>query len=190
MTIKSIPSGATASAVALASFLSVLLANPLIAETPSKIKRNKQTQPKLVAAGDGEGDVASTPTSEASAPVKAGENSAETTENAPVHRFVATAYSLRGITASGRPVSKGVIAADRRVLPLGSRVRLEAGHYSGEYTVSDTGSLVRGKKIDIWMPSTREAMRFGRRQVKLTVLNYGKRPRTALKSGVLIRAKR
>ena len=93
----------------------------------------------------------------------------------PPASYVATAYSLRGRTASGRPVAKGLIAADPRHLPLGSRVRLEAGPYSGEYLVADTGSLVRGKRIDIWTPSSREAMRFGRRTVKLTVLSYGGR---------------
>ena len=93
----------------------------------------------------------------------------------PPTNYVATAYSLRGRTASGRYVAKGLIAADPRHLPLGSRVRLDAGAYSGEYLVADTGSLVRGKRIDIWTPSTREAMRFGRRTVKLTVLSYGGR---------------
>ena len=87
--------------------------------------------------------------------------------------YVATAYSLRGRTASGRPVSKGLIAADPRVLPLGSRVKLEAGNYSGEYLVADTGGAVRGRHIDIWTPSSREAMRFGRRVIKLTVLSWG-----------------
>lgn len=90
-------------------------------------------------------------------------------------KFTATAYALRGRTASGAGVRRGLIAADRRVLPLGTRVRLEAGGYSGEYVVADTGGLVRGRKIDIWVPSNREAMRFGRRPVKLTVLNYGGR---------------
>ena len=94
---------------------------------------------------------------------------------APPANYVATAYSLRGRTASGRPVAKGMIAADPRHLPLGSRVRLDAGTYSGEYLVADTGSLVRGKRIDIWTPTSREAMRFGRRTVKLTVLSYGGR---------------
>ena len=93
----------------------------------------------------------------------------------PPTTYVATAYSLRGRTASGRPVAKGLIAADPRHLPLGSRVRLDAGSYSGEYLVADTGTLVRGKRIDIWTPSSREAMRFGRRTVKLTVLSYGGR---------------
>ncbi len=93
----------------------------------------------------------------------------------PATSYVATAYSLRGRTASGRMVSRGLIAADPRVLPLGSRVRVEHPGYSGEYLVADTGGLIRGRRIDIWIPSTREAMRFGRRTVKLTVLSYGTR---------------
>ena len=95
----------------------------------------------------------------------------------PPTNYVATAYSLRGRTASGRPVAKGLIAADPRHLPLGSRVRLDAGTYSGEYLVADTGTMVRGRRIDIWTPTSREAMRFGRRTVKLTVLSLGRRSR-------------
>ena len=96
----------------------------------------------------------------------------------PPANYLATAYSLRGRTASGIPVGKGLIAADPRHLPLGSRVRLDAGTYSGEYLVADTGTLVRGKRIDIWTPTSREAMRFGRRTVKLTVLSLGAKKKT------------
>ncbi|HVF51373.1 MAG TPA: 3D domain-containing protein [Pyrinomonadaceae bacterium] len=100
--------------------------------------------------------------------------------SSPSQPFVATAYALRGRTASGRYVNRGIIAADRRLLPLGTRVRLDAGNYSGEYLVADTGGAVRGRKIDIWVPDNHEAMRFGRRTVKLTVLTHergNKRPR-------------
>lgn len=88
----------------------------------------------------------------------------------PVQIFSATAYSLRGRTASGQSVTRGLIAADPRVLPIGTRVRLEAGPWTGEYLVADTGGAIKGRKIDIWTPSSREAMQFGRRAVKLTVL--------------------
>jgi 3D (Asp-Asp-Asp) domain-containing protein len=94
--------------------------------------------------------------------------------------YTATAYSLRGRTASGRPVSRGLIAADPSVLPLGTRVRVEAGSFTGEYVVADTGGAVRGRRIDIWTPTSREAMQFGRRAVKLTVLSFGgKRAKSA-----------
>jgi len=84
--------------------------------------------------------------------------------------FTATAYCLRGRTALGHGVRKGIIAADPRVLRLGSQVNLGAGAYSGNYLVSDTGSRVRGRKIDIWVPSCAEARRFGRRSVSISSL--------------------
>jgi 3D (Asp-Asp-Asp) domain-containing protein len=89
----------------------------------------------------------------------------------PTETYSATAYSLRGRTASGQHVTRGLIAADPRHLPLGTRVRLDAGPWSGEYLVADTGGAIKGRKIDIWTPSTREALQFGRRSVKLTVLS-------------------
>jgi len=98
----------------------------------------------------------------------------------PAQAYIATAYSLRGRTSSGRPATRGLIAADPSVLPLGTRVRLEAGSFSGEYIVGDTGGSVRGRRIDIWTPTANEALRFGRRVVKLTVLSFGgKRAKSA-----------
>ena len=90
-----------------------------------------------------------------------------------VKTFLATAYCLKGQTASGVVVRRGIIAADPRVLPLGSVVRLRAGRYSGIYTVMDTGGSIRGRRVDIYMPTLAEAMRFGTREVKIEVLRHG-----------------
>jgi 3D (Asp-Asp-Asp) domain-containing protein len=87
--------------------------------------------------------------------------------------FVATAYSLRGKTASGLTTRRGIIAADPKVLPLGSIIRLRAGEYSGIYMVLDTGLKVRGRLIDIWVSDYIEAIEFGRRKVRVEVLRYG-----------------
>src|SRR5215210_2774488 len=84
--------------------------------------------------------------------------------------FSATAYCLPGRTAMGHGVRRGIIAADPRVLRLGSRVNLGGGAYSGQYLVSDTGGRIKGKRIDIWVPSCAEARRFGRRSVTIGVL--------------------
>jgi 3D (Asp-Asp-Asp) domain-containing protein len=81
--------------------------------------------------------------------------------------FTATAYCLKGRTAMGHGVRRGIIAADPRVLKLGSSINLGAGSYSGSYLVSDTGGNVRGRRIDIWVPSCAEARRFGRRSVTI-----------------------
>jgi len=84
--------------------------------------------------------------------------------------FTATAYCLKGRTAMGHGVRRGIIAADPRVLRLGSRVILGAGSYTGQYMVSDTGGAVKGRRIDIWVPSCSEARRFGRRNVAVSLL--------------------
>jgi 3D (Asp-Asp-Asp) domain-containing protein len=153
--VQSIFSGSVLIAVALLSLSLTFTATTLSAETLS----SQDPQPTIVTPKGSLGE----------------KIAVEEAYVMPPTNYVATAYSLRGRTASGRPVAKGLIAADPRHLPLGSRVRLDAGNYSGEYLVADTGSLVRGKRIDIWTPSSREAMRFGRRTVKLTVLSYGGR---------------
>jgi len=84
--------------------------------------------------------------------------------------FTATAYCLKGRTAMGNGVRRGIIAADPRFLHLGSRINMGAGAYSGQYLVSDTGGGIKGRRIDIWVPSCAEARRFGRRTVQIGVL--------------------
>ena len=98
----------------------------------------------------------------------------------PPVNFQATAYALRGITASGIYVRRGVIAADPRVIPIGSVVQIMTPGYSGIYTVQDTGRLIKGKIVDVWLPSTREARIFGRRSIKLHVLRWGKKRRSQI----------
>jgi 3D (Asp-Asp-Asp) domain-containing protein len=84
--------------------------------------------------------------------------------------FRATAYCLKGRTATGGSVRRGIVAADRRVLPLGTKIQISAGAYSGTYTVADTGGAVKGNTLDIWVPSCAEANRFGRRTVMVSVV--------------------
>jgi 3D (Asp-Asp-Asp) domain-containing protein len=84
--------------------------------------------------------------------------------------FHATAYCLKGRTASGINTRPGVIAADPRVLPLGTVVHLRSGRYTGTYTVMDTGGLIKGRRVDVYVPTYREALEFGRRQVKIKVI--------------------
>lgn len=95
--------------------------------------------------------------------------------------FEATAYSISGRTASGAMTRRGIIAADPRILPLGSIVHIRAGRYSGTYTVLDTGGLIKGRRIDIYVPAYAEALAFGRRTVKLKVI-WASRPRMANRS--------
>jgi 3D (Asp-Asp-Asp) domain-containing protein len=155
-------------ASALLVGLIVFSATPSIADTPPLSTFPSQKQDTGQNLADGKFDSEEVPATLSSAVEEA-------KPLVPATPYLATAYSLRGRTASGRMVSRGLIAADPRFLPLGSRVRLEVPGYHGEYLVADTGGMIKGKRIDIWTPSSREAMRFGRRTVKLTVLSYGAR---------------
>jgi 3D (Asp-Asp-Asp) domain-containing protein len=84
--------------------------------------------------------------------------------------FHATAYCLKGRTATGEVARQGFVAADPKVLPLGTLVHIEAGRYTGVYKVADTGGAIRGNKIDIYVPSYQEAKLFGRQKIKVKVL--------------------
>src|SRR5215213_7329683 len=95
--------------------------------------------------------------------------------------FHATAYCLKGRTASGHYTRRGVIAADPRVLPLGTVVQIEAGRYTGTYTVLDTGGRIKGRKIDVYVPTYDEARRFGRQRILIKVLGRARKSDPAQK---------
>jgi len=101
-------------------------------------------------------------------------SSSQTHRRPTIRYFIATAYSVEGTGASGKWSHPGTVAADRKILPLNSRIRIYgAGQYSGDYTVEDTGGKVDGHHIDVYMPSHAEARKFGRQRVKVVVLKYG-----------------
>jgi 3D (Asp-Asp-Asp) domain-containing protein len=72
-----------------------------------------------------------------------------------------------------------VIAADPRVLPVGSIVRILDGPTTGIYTVMDTGSAIKGRRIDVYLPSCAHAKKFGRRMVTAIVIRRGWNPSAA-----------
>lgn len=88
--------------------------------------------------------------------------------------YIATAYCQSGVTASGLPTTRHVVAADPDVLPIGSRIKIKhAGRYSGEYVVADTGRNIQGRRLDIYIPRERSCVRFGRKRVKVRVIQIG-----------------
>jgi cystine transport system substrate-binding protein len=78
----------------------------------------------------------------------------------------ATGYSLGGHTATGMPVGWGVVAVDPSVIPLGTRMTIPG---YGEGVAADTGSAVVGATIDLWFPTTAQALAWGRRTVTITL---------------------
>ncbi|MCG7337485.1 ubiquitin-like domain-containing protein [Sporosarcina sp. ACRSM] len=72
-----------------------------------------------------------------------------------------------GINLRANPNVK-VIAVDPKVIPLGSKVWVEGYGYA---VAGDTGGAIKGKKIDLHVPTKSEAYKFGRRQVKMKIID-------------------
>ncbi|MCW1929490.1 G5 and 3D domain-containing protein [Bhargavaea beijingensis] len=86
--------------------------------------------------------------------------------------YTASCNGCSGITATGinlkaNPGAK-VIAVDPSVIPLGSKVWVEG---YGTAIAGDTGGAIKGNKIDIFVPTKDQAYSFGRKKVKIKILN-------------------
>jgi len=77
-----------------------------------------------------------------------------------------------GITASGRKARWGTVAVDRRLIKLGSRLRIE-GFPKTVFRADDVGGAIKGKHIDLWFPSHRKALEFGRQKLVVELVNNG-----------------
>ncbi|MDR3591785.1 MAG: 3D domain-containing protein [Negativicutes bacterium] len=70
-----------------------------------------------------------------------------------------------GITASGVHVEIGHIAMDESI-PFGTRVHIEG---MGEFVVTDRGGAITANRIDVYMPSHKQAILFGRQLKKVRI---------------------
>ncbi|MFJ6033784.1 cell wall-binding protein EntB [Bacillus toyonensis] len=113
---------------------------------------------------------------------KAKEESKNNTQSAKRElTVVATAYTAdpsengtyggRVLTAMGHDLTANpnmrIIAVDPKVIPLGSKVWVEG---YGEAIAGDTGSAIKGNRIDVLMGSKSKAMNWGRQTVKVKIL--------------------
>jgi 3D (Asp-Asp-Asp) domain-containing protein len=105
----------------------------------------------------------------------------------PVLEMEATAFSnWRRPTTAGTAPHEGVAASDPSILPLGSVIRVSgAGHYSGVYIVTDTGEKIAGRHIDLFIPSRARAREFGKKMVRVEVLDIGTGKRDAREKDIL-----
>ncbi|HBZ09559.1 MAG TPA: LysM peptidoglycan-binding domain-containing protein [Bacillus bacterium] len=111
---------------------------------------------------------------QAQAPAEKNESASPQGNEMTVTATAYTAYcnGCSGVTATGidlrsNPGQK-VIAVDPSVIPLGSKVHVEG---YGTAIAGDTGGAIKGNKIDVFVPSKSEAMKFGVKTVKIKVLN-------------------
>lgn len=72
-----------------------------------------------------------------------------------------------GVTARGTVARLGTVAADPKVYPFGTRLQIP-GYGTG--VVEDVGGAITGRHVDVWMPSHETALRWGRRNLKVTPL--------------------
>lgn len=86
--------------------------------------------------------------------------------------YTASCDGCSGITATGINIkanpNEKVIAVDPSVIPLGSKVYVEG---VGEATAADTGGAIKGNRIDVFIPSEQDAMKFGVKHLKVKILN-------------------
>jgi len=81
--------------------------------------------------------------------------------------FEATAYTWTGYrTATGTWPSRGTVAVDPNVIPLGSVLYVEG---YGPAVAADTGGAIQGQKIDLYMDSEHECLQWGRRKVEVQI---------------------
>ena len=79
-----------------------------------------------------------------------------------------------GITASGTHAKPGTVAVDPRVIPLGTKLYIESMDGYGSYgyaTAEDTGGAIKGNRIDLFYSNKSDALDFGRREVKVYILD-------------------
>lgn len=81
--------------------------------------------------------------------------------------YLPTDGSAEGLTATGIAAGHGIVAVDPDVIPLGTQVYVPG---YGVGLAADTGGAIIGDKIDLCMESASEAWRFGRRTVKVYIL--------------------
>ncbi|MFQ3549034.1 MAG: 3D domain-containing protein [Armatimonadota bacterium] len=72
-----------------------------------------------------------------------------------------------GRTANGMKAGYGIAAVDPKVIPLGTKLYIEG---YGHAVAADTGSAIKGHKIDLCYDTYAEAVRFGRKTVTVHIL--------------------
>lgn len=96
--------------------------------------------------------------------------------------YEVTAYTLResecgkspshpdyGITASGSHVKEGRTIAAPQGIPFGTKIYIP--YFDTTFTVEDRGGAIKGKRLDVYMEKVNDALKFGRRELKIQILD-------------------
>ncbi|NLN87906.1 MAG: hypothetical protein GX133_09990 [Syntrophomonadaceae bacterium] len=67
----------------------------------------------------------------------------------------------------GLPLARGIVAVDPKVIPMGTRLYVEG---YGNAIAADQGNAIKGNRIDLFFDTHAEALRYGMKTVKVTIL--------------------
>ncbi|HLR21495.1 MAG TPA: 3D domain-containing protein [Tissierellaceae bacterium] len=150
-------------------------------ETTSSSKQKDQTSPSKKKDQTPPSKKESIKDRETSIPSRGGSRSKKVID------MTATAYDLSfqstgkkpgdsgyGITTSGTKAKHGSVAVDPSVIPLGTKLYIESLDGTPDYghaIAADTGGAIKGNKIDLFFESAGEVKQFGRRKVRVHILN-------------------
>lgn len=96
------------------------------------------------------------------------ETNSSNNSNGTLMKVEATAYAGDTITSTGTVPKWGTIAVDPTVIPYGTKVYIPK--FDMVFTAEDTGSAIKGNKIDIFMNSEAECVKFGRQNIEIKIL--------------------
>jgi 3D (Asp-Asp-Asp) domain-containing protein len=169
---------------------------PKPAPKPVAVKPTPKPAPKPVAVKPAPKPVAVKPAPKPSPVVRASSSRALmviTAKSTAYNSLSAQTDNSPFVTATGARTRFGVVALSRdllRRIPYGSIVRIEDlgswanGRGRGTYNrmlsgvnfiVEDTMNARKRNTIDVWMPSRRAAIQWGARQIRVTVIRFGRR---------------
>ncbi len=114
------------------------------------------------------------PAARTTAPAATTAAPATTPSVGPSYSIVATGYNgaefgSAGYMANGEYVHWGAVAVDPRYIPLGTRMYI-SGFGNQVFIAKDTGSAIKGWRIDIWFPSVSQAQQFGVQSRTVTII--------------------
>lgn len=145
--------------------LNLLIYDDVKTNTPAVSEKPKQSAPKAQKESTQKQNKATAPTTSTN-------KSSSKVMTVRATAYTASCEGCSGITATGINLkenpNKKVISVDPSVIPLGSKVYVEG---YGEAIAGDTGGAIKGKKIDVFIPSKQDAIHFGVKQLKVTILD-------------------
>ena len=135
-------------------------------------KVEKKAPTTIASASSTPSSSSSSSASQTSTTVSRGDTNGAKTLYMHATAYTANCSGCSGITATGINLkanpNKKVVAVDPNVIPLGSRVWVEGYGYA---VAGDTGGAINGKRIDLFIPSNSQAQSFGRKNVKVKILD-------------------